>query len=429
MAELNLSNANPGDVVVPLADVLELLQTALNTAELQQLSTELIARRTTFVQAGDVITAELMNQVLADIGNLQARVADLENGIPSQEAPRIIFVNPNTGVRIGETLTVIGENLAPANLTSVRIGNRAITAFSGSSSGKTLAFAVPPMLGISQNGSDVLLTISNDFGSDDILVRVLPSLPQNLTANMVLTYVDFPQEELEPNTTYTVTLRLSAFTTLEADFAILPSLDGDAGWSVVVDGDDTITVPRSQQQPFITDIDLLVTTGASGSASLTVQVEAVEYPDQNRTSTGLPLAIGDTPEVNTDIALSAQNIPPGSFNTATSTFLVNQGQTVPFVLQFDIEFYPQETGESAADFAAKNTYVFDAPSITPTGPWSLTHQLPQTVVATPSMQLVSLSFQLTRGSGPITTSELRFQASRNDADQPPFELLYNLTNA
>ena len=138
MPELNLLNANPGDVVVPLADVLELLQSALNSSELQELTTELIARRTTFVQAGDVITAELMNQVLADIGNLQARVAELENGIPSQEAPRIFFVDPNTGVRIGETLTVIGENLAPSNLTSVRIGNRTVSAFSGSSQGKSL---------------------------------------------------------------------------------------------------------------------------------------------------------------------------------------------------------------------------------------------------------------------------------------------------
>jgi hypothetical protein len=429
MADLDLINANPGDVVVSLADVLELLQSALNSAELQELSTELIARRTTFVQAGDVITAELMNQMLADIGNLQARVADLENGVPSQEAPKIIFVNPNNGVRIGETLTVIGDNLAPATLTSVRIGNRVVTAFGGSSQGKKLTFIVPPMLGIGENGADVTLEISNNFGSDDILVHVLPSVPQDLTANITLTYSDIPEEELQPNTTYPVTLQLSAFTTLEADFEISTIIDGDAGWSAVVDGDEIITIPRSSQNAFITDIVLLVTAGPSGSASLSVRIEAVDYPDQNRTSTGLPLVIGDTPEVNTDIALSAQNIPPANFNAATNTFLLSQSQIVPFVLQFSIVLYPQETGESDADFIAKNTYTFSAPTITPQGPWSLTHQLPQTVIATPTTQLVSFTFQLTRGSSPLTTSQLRFQASRNGSDEPPFELLYSLTNA
>lgn len=428
MPALNLLNANPGDVVVPLADVLELLQSALNAAELEELSTELIARRTTFVQAGDVITAALMNQVLADIGNLQARVAQLENGIPSQAAPRIFFVNPNTGVRIGETLTVVGENLAPANLNSVQIGNRTVTAFSGASQGKSLTFIVPPMLGISQGGTDVMLVITNDFGDDDILVRVLPSLPQELIANMILTYTNFPEEILTPATSYPVTLNLSAFTSLAADYEITASLDGNADWTVEIQGDSTITIPQSQQIAFTTSVNLLVTTGATGSANLTVRVEAVDHPDQNQTSAPLPLAIGETPEVNTDIALSAENIPPQNFTAATRTIRLNQNQTMNFALQFSVVFRPQETGESQAQFEAKNTYTFAAPTITPPGPWSLTNQTQQIVVANSPGELVDFAFQLTRGTAAVTESTLLFIATRNGSTEPAFELSYTLTN-
>ncbi len=427
MPELNLVNANPGDVVVPLADVLELLQSALNSAELQQLSTDLIARRTTFVQAGDVITAELMNQVLADIGNLQARVAELENGIPSQEAPRIFFVNPNTGVRIGETLTVVGENLAPANI-HVQIGNRAVAAFNGSSQGKTLTFVVPPMLSIPQGGADVMLVITNDFGDDDILVRVLPSLPQELIANLRLRYTDSPEEALTADTPYPVTLNLSAFTSLAADFEISASLDGDDDWTVEIQGDSTITIPQSQHAEFTTDINLLVTTGAAGSANLTVHVEAVDHPDQSKTSAPLPLAIGDIPEVNTDISLSEQNIESQNFDAATNTIRLNQGQTMHFGLQFSIAFHQQENGESQAQFEAKNTYTFSTPTIIPPGPWSLTNQTEQIVVANRPGKLVDFAFQLTCGTGAAIASELRYLVSRNGSSEPPFELSYTLTN-
>ena len=428
MPELDLLNADPGDVVVPLADVLELLQSALNNEELNDLSSLLISRRITNVQSGDVISAQLMNQVLSDIENLQARVTELENGIPSQAAPRIFFVEPNDGVRIGETLEVVGSNLAPNSLTRVRIGNREVTAYNGSSQGKLLSFSVPPMIGIPGAGAEVSLLVENEFGSDTIMVNVLPSVANDLTANLTLGFTDFPDQELEPDTEYAITARLSAITSIDAEYDITALLSGGSDWSVAVEGSDTIFIPESRNGAFVTDIELLVTTGASGSATLTVSVVATEHPDQNRSSTPLPLAIGAAPEVNTDVVLSAQNIPPTNFDLPSNTFLVGTGETVPFLLQFGLAFYPQDDGESDEDFAAKNTYTFDAPTINPPGPWSLNHPLPQTVIADSPGELASLAFQLSLTTGTSSASELQFLVSRNGSTEPPFELIYTLTN-
>jgi hypothetical protein len=304
MPELNLVNANPGDVVVPLADVLELLQSALNSAELQQLSTDLIARRTTFVQAGDVITAELMNQVLADIGNLQARVAELENGIPSQESPKILFVTPNDGAPIGSELQVVGTNLLLSTLTSIRLGNRPIDAVI-SNSDKLLVFEVPAIPNIPTQGANVNLVVTNQFGNDLISVRVLQSETPILDANVEIFIQTFPDVEIEPGSTHDFRFRIVASANLTEEYTVTTRIDGAAGWSHrFSDGQTskTITISQTQTNNFETSFDTLVTAGSTGNASVWLNITSNNFPAAvNRESQQTLLELEEIPVGDRDL--------------------------------------------------------------------------------------------------------------------------------
>jgi hypothetical protein len=413
----DLSNAHPGDVVVPLSDMLDLLASRLEEDELDDISEELIRRRTSQVTAGDVISAEMMNQILADVANLQTRVMVLEAGIPDVDRPQIFLVAPSDGVRISEQLQVSGFNLAPEQLTSVRMGNRAVQVFSSASHDKLLAFDVPPILGIPEEGADVNLEITNDFGSDSIMVNVLRIEVSELTVAITLAYQSIPSEELEPGTDYPITVRISAISTLESEYIITPSID-NSGWSVALDEtSNRILIPQSQMSPFVIDVDATVTTGFSGSANFSMRIEAVGHPDQFGQSETLPLAIGDEPEVNTDITFQTPLIPPQNLDSGTGNILLAPGGAITIGVN--------------AVLATIGDYDISAPEILNDGDgnWSTSLTSASTTFADveDELHLNRLQLQLTSGA-PVTSplAQLRFTMSRQGSTEPPAEFLINL---
>src|SRR5262245_40342437 len=71
---------NPGNIVVPLSAILDQLRGRLSSVELDALLAAIIARRKAEVHPGDLITAELMNQILQDLAALNEQVAALTGG-------------------------------------------------------------------------------------------------------------------------------------------------------------------------------------------------------------------------------------------------------------------------------------------------------------------------------------------------------------
>jgi len=413
----DLSNAHPGDVVVPLSDMLDLLASRLDEDELETISEELIRRRTTEVAAGDVISAEMMNQILADVANLQTRVMILESGIPDVDRPQIVLVNPRDGVRIGEQLEVSGFNLAPGQLTSVHMGNRSVSVFSSASHDKLLVFDVPPILGIPEDGDDVKLEITNEFGSDDIMVNVLRSENTELSVAITLAYQSIPTEELEADTDYTVTVRISARTSLSAEYIITPSVD-NSDWSVVLnEASNRIVIPQSQPLPFVIDVDAIITTGSSGSANFSMRIEAVGHQDQYGQSEPLALAIGDEPEVNTEITFQAPELAPENFDPATGNILLDAGGTVIFGVN--------------SILSALGTYDISVPEILNDGDgvWSAVLLSPEITLADEEDEIHQNVIQLQLALGaPVSTpiAQLRFTMSRQGSSEPPAEFINNI---
>ncbi|MCA3141052.1 MAG: hypothetical protein ACK5YW_09175 [Betaproteobacteria bacterium] len=69
----------PGEMVVPVSDILDKLGSKLTATEKEQLLIAILSRRTDQVKPGDLITAGLLNQLLADVADLQVRVLSLQS--------------------------------------------------------------------------------------------------------------------------------------------------------------------------------------------------------------------------------------------------------------------------------------------------------------------------------------------------------------
>lgn len=75
-----ITSAAPGNLVVPLSAIIDQLQGKLSAADLNALLLAVTSGMKNEVRPGDLITADLMNQLLSDVADLQVRVAGLEQG-------------------------------------------------------------------------------------------------------------------------------------------------------------------------------------------------------------------------------------------------------------------------------------------------------------------------------------------------------------
>lgn len=118
------------------------------------------------VRPGDLITAELMTDLLKKIGELEGRVVKLEGSVVAQIDVVIdaLAPAPSTNLRVGDTLTVSGEGFTrPATTNIVTLGGTLIEIFRGDSSDTQLIFTIPPVANLPR---DVTLTVANRNGGD-----------------------------------------------------------------------------------------------------------------------------------------------------------------------------------------------------------------------------------------------------------------------
>ena len=134
---------DPGTISVPLSSILDLLEQTLTDEERAALSDQLILLRPGGVAPGDLITADLFNQMRHDIDDLLGRVSLLEG---AAGGPIVESLSPASTIAVNGTLIVRGRNFNPIrNLNSVLIGDVEITQFRSDSSPTQLIFPVPDL--------------------------------------------------------------------------------------------------------------------------------------------------------------------------------------------------------------------------------------------------------------------------------------------
>lgn len=167
--------ADASDIVVPFSEIAQRLGALIGPDKLNDVLRDILARRRREVRPGELITAELMNQILGQLESLELRVAALEGQSTGStgDAPVITDWSPKD-VAVRQTLTVSGLNFPTSpGADSVDLDGNFVTHFI-SADATSMSFEVPP--GLQQLPRNVPLTVRNGQRSGTASVHVIPEV-------------------------------------------------------------------------------------------------------------------------------------------------------------------------------------------------------------------------------------------------------------
>jgi hypothetical protein len=140
------SVTDPNTISVPMSTIVDALKGVLQGVLSEDQQTALfdqLGLSPGLVAPGDLITAELFNQMLGDINDLSIRLSALEG---AAGAPIIDLLSPAKTVAVNTILKVTGRNFNPEpRFNVVKIGAVEITQFRADSTAGELIFMVPDM--------------------------------------------------------------------------------------------------------------------------------------------------------------------------------------------------------------------------------------------------------------------------------------------
>lgn len=177
------------------------------------------------IQPGDLIRADLMNQILTTLALLDGRLTALEVvGPPSSVL--ITNVIPNGPVRIGEQIEVVGRNFAftTGGLRLFLDGIRILDVLNGTSD-ERLIFGVPIIPNVTDAGKAVLLSVSNQTTTENRTVIVLPQKIA-LGGNADVTFQSVSPATIVPNVPATFRYKVKSRANQEATFTLQATISG-----------------------------------------------------------------------------------------------------------------------------------------------------------------------------------------------------------
>ncbi|HEY6000584.1 MAG TPA: hypothetical protein VI078_14960 [bacterium] len=322
----------PGEMVVSVSEILDNLDDKLTSEEKQKLLVAVMSQRKEQVRPGDLITADLLNQVLADVADLQLRVVKIEAGWqPDTETVKILEPNPSSTLRIGDPLVIVGVNFGSAP--RVMLEEALITGFElGSNERMLIIKSIPAIQNIPEKGRAVLLTVTNPRKGSDSTTFTLaqPELTMPTGTLQVWRNGTVSDAKLVAGKSYTFPYRIRAVATLDETYNLGAAID--AGWSAVaVDKPDmtgkvitSIPIPKGTVIVDGTTVDLGVrvtipmgiASGSIGRMHLTVTSQ--KNSALTRTSSDTELVVDGPPPGASAIAIAPNSVTsPGSIEPVT----------------------------------------------------------------------------------------------------------------
>jgi hypothetical protein len=235
---------------------------------------------------------------------------------------------------------VFGTGLDPTGLKRISVEGTDVPISSLTTRSNTvIAFLVPPILGISDSGQNVTLTVENNAGNTATATfYLLPGVATNLEATFTINRTTVsPTGALAANTPYDFTYSIEAYTSQDETYHLEPTLvNASAGWTVAVKGSSDLFIARSQPAPSTTSVVVTVTTGASGSATLAFGMRSKNYAGGTGSSQPEQVAIGQEPgQTSSDVTFmtptvlgSVQKFTNGALYIRTDTTVANQVATI-----------------------------------------------------------------------------------------------------
>lgn len=227
------------------------------------------------VNPGDLITASYMDQIIDALSGLDQRVSKLEATGSIANPVQITGYTANQPVHVGDQIEIDGSGfLVPAILNQVAIGGAQVTSFaSGLSTPGKLLFTVPSIVGATDAGTPVTVTVTNANGTAtstfQILVRSASTAPKGRTQLVYDTPPVMPnnQQNVTASQIYEFGLTLTAITDQAATYAITFNMSG-AGWSATPVDPSPVTLSPNAS----TRVRFQV-TAAAGSGLLSINAQ------------------------------------------------------------------------------------------------------------------------------------------------------------
>ncbi|MEO7689908.1 MAG: hypothetical protein ABIS51_11540 [Sphingomonas sp.] len=366
------TTTDPGTISVPMSSILDALEGVLTEAERTALFEQLIGLRPAGVSPGDLITAELFNQVLSDVNDLAQRVAVLEGGsdhIP--HLPVITQIVPQI-VKTGQEFTVFGENLNASLLSRIDIDdtNIPLDRIKDGSSPTRLVLNAPAIIGLPDAGATVIIAVSNPAGTAQGSYMQLPGVAAQIQANISFTLTSVtPNEAIKPNKAYDYSFELDIHSSHDETFVLSPQISGQ-GWSAVVKGAAGIdaTSASSINGLKVTKV-ITVTSGPSGSGSLVLNIHGTNFPNYSASSQPTVVAIAAAQNIPTDKVKVNTVIPigPNAKFTDNTLWIKRQPNGSPGTITLTVQYL----FEIAAALVG-GAFQAGSPAASPASDWTAT---------------------------------------------------------
>ena len=270
-----------GNTFVKLSDILEQLSGTLSPSQIDDLLYSIISKRKKEVSPGDLITADLMNQVLRDLAVLEAKVAGLSAAQPDLgTGVKITEPTASTIVRVGGPLVIRGRNLLADS--SVFIENQPIAEVIGSADATKLTIRQLRSLdlprGIRDSGVRLQLLVINDAGSDSTEFTLKPGVMTKPIGKIVITPSGGPQAgtKFTKGGSYPFEFKVSADVKPAENYDVSASI-GNAAWTATPELSELpIPVAADSRTPAVKSIAVTVKiaddaqSGDSGALTVTL---------------------------------------------------------------------------------------------------------------------------------------------------------------
>jgi hypothetical protein len=248
------------------------------------------------VQPGDLITADLMNQLMSAVTSLELRVAALETGVgASVQSPILIGRDPQGDVEVGSKLTLIGANfLQPADQNTVVLGNAAIKQFLVGSDDAHLILQVPDLFPNLPQTLPVIVTNRNG-SSAQLAVRVLPH-QETQGGQVVFRPQSTGAQTAQVGQPFQLQWDVDSQTNIPENYALSVVYSNAAGASQSAWQQATTITPSGTQRiargaPLRVTVGVTVPAGAQ-SVDIALRAAAQDHPAFSKTSDSVHVTVG-----------------------------------------------------------------------------------------------------------------------------------------
>ena len=269
-----------------------------------------MAKIFTNVRPGELISADLMNDILDELNSLEARVSALQ-ALPGTQGNVVVTdLQPSHTMRVGQTLTLVGRNfVSPPENNTVTVASIKISAdlFRFNSDESHLIFVLPPVPGLDNMSQPVDVQVSNQHGmAPPVPLTLLPALvaPQGRLEVLyaVAPVMEFTKPNIESGKSYIFQFSVTAFVTIDSTYQLTATLP-DWNPQLLNDSDDNVRVSNAIPIPGglggVTRIIRARVTAPPAPASGSLRLDVIETSGFGQVNPGNsstnPIAVNSPP--------------------------------------------------------------------------------------------------------------------------------------